>query len=105
MAYENFRDLTRTTASDKMLRDKAFNIAKNSKYDGCQRGLPSMAYKCFDKKLIGIISRIKNDNMSCQQLAEEFHQPFIKNFNKSTEKYRKEKKKSTITFYRQYLGC
>ena len=47
-----FKDLTRKTAFDKMLRDKVFNIAKNPKYDGCQRGLASMAYKFFDKKNI-----------------------------------------------------
>ena len=39
MAYGDFKDLARKTASDKVLRDKAFNIAKNSKYDGYQRGL------------------------------------------------------------------
>ena len=39
MAYGYFKDLTRTTASDKILRDKAFNIVKNSKYDRYQRGL------------------------------------------------------------------
>ena len=33
-----------------MLIDKAFNIARNSKYDGYQCGLPSMVYKFFDKK-------------------------------------------------------
>ena len=33
MAHGDFKDLTRRTASDKILRDKAFNIAKNSKYD------------------------------------------------------------------------
>ena len=33
MAYEDFKDLARGTASDKVLRDKAFNIAKNFKYD------------------------------------------------------------------------
>ena len=37
MAYQDFKDLARRTASDKVLRDKAFNIAKNSKYDGYQR--------------------------------------------------------------------
>ena len=41
------------TASDKFLRDEAFNIAKNSKYDGYQRGLASMVYKFFDKILTG----------------------------------------------------
>ena len=34
MAYEGFKDLKRGTASDKVLRDKAFNIAKNPKCDG-----------------------------------------------------------------------
>ena len=49
MAYGDFKDLARRTASDKVLRDKAFNIAKNPKYDGYQRGLASMVYKFFDK--------------------------------------------------------
>ena len=44
MAYGDFKDLARRTASDKVLRDKAFNIAKNPKYDGYQRGLASMVY-------------------------------------------------------------
>ena len=39
MAYGDFKDLKRRTASDKVLRDKAFNIAKNPRYDGYQRGL------------------------------------------------------------------
>ena len=47
MVYGDFKDLTRRTASDKILRDKAFNIAKNPKYDGYQRGLASMVYKSF----------------------------------------------------------
>ena len=46
-------DLPRRTASDKVLSDKAFNIAKNPKYDGNQRGLASMFYKFFDKKSKG----------------------------------------------------
>ena len=36
---ENFKDLNRRKASDKTLHDKTFNIAKNAKYDGYQRGL------------------------------------------------------------------
>ena len=39
MAYGDFKDLAKRTASDKILRDKAFNIAKNPKYDGYQRSL------------------------------------------------------------------
>ena len=50
MAYKNFKDLARRTASDKVLGDKAFNIAKNPKYHGYQRGISSMVYKFFDKK-------------------------------------------------------
>ena len=48
MAYGDFKDLTRRLASNKILRDKAFNIAKNPKYDGYQRKLASMVYKFFD---------------------------------------------------------
>ena len=43
MAYGDFNDIARRTASDNVLRDKAFNIAKNPKYDGYQRGLASVA--------------------------------------------------------------
>ena len=50
MAYGDFKDLKRRAASDTILRDKAFNIAKNPKYDGYQRELASMVYKIFDKK-------------------------------------------------------
>ena len=80
MAYEDFKDLTGRTASDKILHDKAFDIAKNAKYDGCQGGLVSMVYKFFDKKTSG--SGIKNENMSDQQLAEELHKPIIRKFKK-----------------------
>ena len=50
IARGDFKDLKRRTASDKILRDKAFNIAKNPKYDGYQHGLASMVYKFCDKK-------------------------------------------------------
>ena len=52
MAYSAFKDFPRI-ASDKLLRDKALNIDKNSKFDGYQRDLVSMAYKFFDKKSSG----------------------------------------------------
>ena len=51
MAYGDFKDLARRTAADNVLRDKAFNIAKDSKNDGYQRELVSMVYKFLDKKL------------------------------------------------------
>ena len=52
MAYGDFTDFTRRTASDKILRDGAFNITKNTKYDGYQRGLASMVYNFLDKRLV-----------------------------------------------------
>ena len=50
MVYGDFKDLIRRTGSDKVLRDKAFHIAKDQKYDGYQRGLVSKVYKFFGKK-------------------------------------------------------
>ena len=51
MAYGNFKNLNRTAAADKVLRDKAFNIAEYLKYDGYQHGLASIVYKFLIKKL------------------------------------------------------
>ena len=53
MAYGDFKDLAIRIASDNFLKDKAFNIAKNPKYDGYQSGIASMVYKFFDKKTSG----------------------------------------------------
>ena len=53
VAYGDFKDLAKRTASDKVLKDQAFNIAKIPKYDGYQRGLAAMVYKFFDKKSAG----------------------------------------------------
>ena len=78
MAYGDFKDLIRRTASDKILGDKALNIAKNPKYDGHQRGLASMVYKCFDKKATGKDVNIPLDFN--EQLAEELHKPIIRKF-------------------------
>ena len=50
MASSKSKDLAKTTQSDKVLRDKAFEIVSDPKYDGCQRWLASMVYKFFDKK-------------------------------------------------------
>ena len=81
MACGDFKDLTRRTASDKILRDKAFNIAKNPKYDGYQRGLDSMVYTFMDKKLLKT-TFIKNENISNKELAEELQKPTIRKFKK-----------------------
>ena len=53
MTYGDFKDWARRSGSDKVLRVKAFTIAKNSKYDGYPRRLASMVHKFFDKKLAG----------------------------------------------------
>ena len=83
MAYGCFKDLTRRIASGKVLRDKAFNIAKNPKYDGYQRGLASMDYKFFDKKSKGSGVNIVNIEMKYkEQLVEESHKLIIRNFRK-----------------------
>ena len=53
MGYGGFKDLDKRTAAEKVLRDNAFNIAKNLKYDGYQHRLASMVYKFFDRKNSG----------------------------------------------------
>ena len=86
---------------------------KNPKYDVYQQVLASMVYKYFDKKTSGDaatlawseilgswatrnISTVKNENMSNNKLAAELHKPIVRKFKK---------KKSTLIFYRQCLGC
>ena len=65
MANGKYKDLENRTQSDKVLKDKAFAIAKNPKYHGYQIGLASMVHKLFDKKSKRIT--IKQN----QQLANE----------------------------------
>ena len=77
MAGGDFKYLAKRTISDTVLRNKAFNIAKNLKYDGYQRGLASMVYKFFDKKASG--SGVNNGIKENEQLAAELHKPIIKN--------------------------
>ena len=50
MAYGKYKNLEKRIQSHKVLKDKAFEIANNSKYDGYQRGLALMVYKFLDKK-------------------------------------------------------
>ena len=80
MAYDwlDFKVLAKRTAADKILRNKAFNIAKNPKYDGYQKGLASMVYEFFDKKTAG--SGVKSV-LQNEQLAE-LHKPIIRKFKK-----------------------
>ena len=68
MTYRDFEDLARRTASETVLRDKAFNIAKNPKYDGYERGLASAVYKFFDKKSKEVVLLIMRLNKIFKQL-------------------------------------
>ena len=79
MAYGDFKHLARRTACDKALRDKAFNIAKNPKYDGYQRGLASMVYNFFDKKSSLLTGRGIANELNYQP-ANERHKPIIRKF-------------------------
>ena len=85
MAYVRYKDLTKRTQSDKVVRDKDFEIASNPNYDGHQRGLPSMVYKFVDKKSKGSgVATLPNKSaiksILNEKLANELHQPIIRNF-------------------------
>ena len=78
MASEDFKNVSRRTFANKVFHYKAFNIAKDAKYDGYQRELTSMVYKFFDKKTSDSgIKKIPN-----KELAEDLHKPIIRKFNK-----------------------
>ena len=79
-AYADQKDLINRTKSDKVLRDKAYDIASNQEYDGYQRGLASMVYKFFDKKSTG--SGINTAKSGSSILADQLQKPVIKKFNK-----------------------
>ena len=84
--YGDFKDLARRTASDKTLRDKAVNIARNPKYDGYRKGLASMVYNFFDSASLtdksvsgsGVNIPLKFN----EQLAKELHKPIIRKLKK-----------------------
>ena len=78
MTYGKYKDLTKRTESDKVLRDKALDIASSPKYDEYERGLASIVSKVFDKKSTG--SGIKS--VLNQQLADELHKLIIRIFKK-----------------------
>ena len=88
-AYSDSKDLRKRTVADKILKNKAFDIAKDPKYDVYQRGLASMVYKFFDskvassdKKSVGSGAKRVNTKITPQneQLAEELHKPIIRKF-------------------------
>ena len=84
-AYADNKDLINRTKADKVLKDKAYNIASNPEYDGYQRGLASMVYKFFDSKVAfpdkkSMGSGFVKDSSSI--LADELHKPIIKKSDK-----------------------
>ena len=101
-AYADHKDLINRTEADKVLRDKAYDIASNPKYDGYQRGLASMVYKFFDKKSTADPSSLERTGSGFKKLknttkptagpsalarnssilADERHKPIIIKFNK-----------------------
>ena len=92
-AYSAFKDTKNTTAADKILRDKVYEIAKDPKYYGSQRGLTSMVYKFFNKNTAGrgVTSITQNE-----QLAEELHKPIIRKLKK---------RKAYSAYIKLCLGC
>ena len=86
-AYADHKDLINRAEADKVLRDKAYDIASNPKYDGYQRGLASMVYKFFDKKSTGSgFKKLKNTiKPSSSILADELINLLLENLIK--EKY------------------
>ena len=95
MACDDFKDLAGRIASDKILRNKAFNIAKNPNYDGYQRRLASMVYEFFDKNSTGSgidnnnndnnnnnndTDNINNEMKQNMQLAQELHKSITRKF-------------------------
>ena len=93
-AYADNKDLTNRTEANKVLKDKAYDIASNPEYDGYQRGLASMVYKFFDKKSTveptanpsslerSSLERMGGGIASSSILANELHKPIIKKFDK-----------------------
>ena len=96
-AYAKYKDVENRLISDQKLRNNAYDIASNPKYDGYQRGLTSMVYKLFDSKVAPFdkktmsgkgnanhtakhssLERMENNKI----LAEELHKPAIEKFNK-----------------------
>ena len=78
MTYGKPKDLAKKTQSDNVLRDKAFKIACDPKYDGYQRGLASMVCKLFDKKSSGSSVLTKPN----YQLGNELHRQITKTFKR-----------------------
>ena len=82
IAYGKSKNLVERTQSDKVLKDQAFKITSDPKYDGYQRELGSIVYKFFDKKsaLLNKSSGRGIANEPNYQLTNELHKPIIRSF-------------------------
>ena len=83
-AYSEYKDVENRLISDQKLRNSAYDIASNPKYDDYQRGLASMVYKFFDSKVAPLDKKtMSGKGIKINKiLAEELHKPVIKKFNK-----------------------
>ena len=106
--YADYKDLLNRTPADKFLRDWAYEIASDNKYDGYQRGLASIVYKFFYKKTCSEVKRAERMQRASgvkrvdtketnTELAYEFHKPIIKKFSK-----RKVYSSSAIDLFSKY---
>ena len=83
-AYGKSKDLMKRTQSDKVLKDKAFKIASNPKYDGYQRGLASMVYKFFDNKSASLDKSKGNGIINKPNYQLNFINQLLENLKKET---------------------
>ena len=77
-AYNKYKDLKDRTQSDVVLKNKAYKIAADPKYNGYERALASIVWKYFNersKKVIGL-------GIETKQLANELHKPIIRKFKR-----------------------
>ena len=96
-AYAKYKDVANRLISDQKLRNSAYGIASNRKYDGYQRGLASMVYKFFDSDVAPLNKKTMSGKGNAKHtakpsslkrtenskiLAEKLHKPVIKKFNK-----------------------
>ena len=104
MAYGDFKHLRTSTTSDiALLRYKAFNIANNSKYDGCQCGLVSVVYKSFDKdSSSGVITRANKSAIKTEIMPNQ-HPSNLARIAKISD--RTQQLAGEYSFLKKVFGC
>ena len=81
--YCDSKYLAKITISDNILKDRAYEVARNRGYDGHQKALASMVHNFVDKKTgSGPIATSKVTVSANEQLAEELHNPVTKKFKR-----------------------